>query len=69
MTPTGKLPIMAVRWHIYGLMGPRKRPETRFMHERNFYKLEKWTKDGTKVDSLLSGKGARPFRQSYQTST
>jgi hypothetical protein len=21
--------------------------------ERNFYKVEKWTKDGTKVDSLL----------------
>ena len=21
--------------------------------ERNFYKLEKWTKDGTKVDRLL----------------
>jgi hypothetical protein len=21
--------------------------------DRNFYKIEKWTKDGTKVDSLL----------------
>jgi hypothetical protein len=24
-----------------------------YADERNFYKVEKWTKDGTKVDSLL----------------
>jgi hypothetical protein len=26
-----------------------------YADDRNFYKVEKWTKDGSKVDSLLYG--------------
>jgi hypothetical protein len=32
-----------------------KRPTTRFADARNFYKVEKWTPDGMKVDNLLYG--------------
>ena len=40
---------------------------------RNFYKVEKWTRDGTKVDSLLYAgnnleKGPRDFRAGRQAS-
>jgi hypothetical protein len=37
-------------------MNDRSDEETdnpRYADDRNFYKLEKWTKDGTKVDRLL----------------
>jgi hypothetical protein len=30
-----------------------KRPTPIYADDRNFYKVEKWTRDGTKVDSLL----------------
>jgi hypothetical protein len=34
-----------------------------FADARNFYKVEKWTKDGSKVDSLLyAGNSAAPER-------
>jgi hypothetical protein len=45
-----------------------------YADDRNFYKLDKWTKDGSKVDSLTlrgqqSGKGTQPFRKGRQAST
>jgi hypothetical protein len=48
--------------HGYVLAMPDPKPEDVDFHEetdspyaddRNFYKVEKWTRDGTKVDSLL----------------
>jgi hypothetical protein len=34
--------------------GRMKKPTTPcYADDRNFYKLEKWTRDGTKVDQLL----------------
>ena len=36
------------------MIGPTRKPTTRFYaDDRNFYKVEKWTKDGTKIDRLL----------------
>ena len=36
------------------LIGPTKKLITRcYADDRNFYKVEKWTKDGTKIDRLL----------------
>jgi len=45
-----------------------------YADDRNFYKLEKWTKDGSKIDSLSlrrqqSRKGAHPSREGHQAST
>jgi hypothetical protein len=47
----------------YALAMPEPKPDDVTFHEetdsptyaddRNFYKVEKWTRDGTKVDSLL----------------
>ena len=31
----------------------KKHDDPCYADDRNFYKLEKWTKDGSKVDSLL----------------
>jgi hypothetical protein len=49
----------------YALAMPEPKPDDVTFHEvtdsaiyaddRNFYKVEKWTKDGSKVDSLLYG--------------
>jgi hypothetical protein len=33
-----------------------------YADDRNFYKVEKWTKDGTKVDSLPASTGLQPAR-------
>ena len=33
-----------------------------YANDRNFYKLKKWTKDGSKVDSLLYAGNSRPSR-------
>ena len=43
------------------MIGPTRKPTTRFYSDdRNFYKVEKWTKDGTKIDRLLyAGKQSR----------
>jgi len=43
------------------MIGPTRKPTTRFYADyRNFYKVEKWTKDGTKIDRLLyAGKQSR----------
>jgi hypothetical protein len=34
-------------------IGPTRKPTIRSADDRNFYKVETWTRDGTKVDSLL----------------
>ena len=36
-----------------------------YADDRNFYKLEKWTKDGTKVDRLLHAGNNWPRPKSY----
>jgi hypothetical protein len=36
------------------LIGPTRKPITPLRaDDRNFYKLEKWTKDGTKIERML----------------
>ena len=51
MTPNTKM--CANNWKLTYLDGPTKKLPIRYADERNFYKAEKWTKDGQKVDRLL----------------
>jgi hypothetical protein len=46
--------LLAADKGLVARQGPTRQLTTRFYADhRNFYKVEKWTKDGTKVDRLL----------------